>query len=102
MPNASVRPTTIDIENDTLVLVRAEAKRRTGKNPSPATQWRWIRKGCRGVKLEAVQCFGAWYTTATAFSRFIQGMTQAALESSESPAERSEETTAALKAAGVL
>lgn len=96
---------TIDVENDDLIAVTAEAKRRTGKRPSPATVWRWVKKGVRGVRLEAVQLFGAWHTTRAAFGRFIAAQTAAALpiaDSDDAPADRSPETAAKLKAAGLL
>lgn len=57
------------------------AKRRTGKRPSPATVWRWCRKGVRGgaVKLQAVFHGGCWQTTPEAFDQFIADQTAAAL-----------------------
>lgn len=57
------------------------AKRRTGKRPSPATVWRWCRKGVRGgtIKLQAVFHGGCWQTTEAAFDQFIIDQTAAAL-----------------------
>ena len=88
--------------DDELTPVATEAKRRTGKRPSPATVWRWCRRGCRGVRLEALNVFGQWHTTKEAFAAFIKGQTAAALESDDSPAERSPATAEALRKAGVL
>lgn len=91
---------------DDLVTVASEAKRRTGKRPSPATVWRWTHKGCRGVLLKAVHCFGAWHTTREAFSEFIRDQSAAAMAASvfsdDAPAERDEATAKKLRAAGVL
>jgi hypothetical protein len=55
------------------------AKRRTGRKPSKPTIWRWCKRGCRGVRLEAANHSGQWYTTAEAFDQFLAGQTAAAL-----------------------
>lgn len=95
-------PAAISID-DELTPVATEARRRTGKRPSPATIWRWCRRGCRGVRLEAVQVLGSWHTTREAFDAFVRGQTAEALATSDDATEeRSEETAAKLRAAGVL
>ena len=45
----------IDVERDELVPVRIIVKQRLGKAISAATLWRWVRKGCRGVRLDRLK-----------------------------------------------
>lgn len=87
----------------TIEAVSVIAKRRTGKRPSPATVWRWCRKGVRNgtVKLQAVFHSGCWQTTEAAFDQFIADQTAAALEDHVSP-ENNGDTDAELIAAGLL
>jgi len=65
----------IDIENDSLVTVRALALKRLGREVSYWTVWNWIRRGVHGAKLEAVQVGGVWHTTKQAFAEFIKKQT---------------------------
>jgi len=69
----------IDLESDDLRPVWIVARDRTGRRPSPATVWRWVRKGVRGGRLEAVFLQGVWHTTSAAFADFIRRQTAAAL-----------------------
>jgi hypothetical protein len=55
------------------------AEQRTGRRPSPATCWRWIRRGTRGGRLRASYIHGRWYTTPSDFDDFIRRQTEAAL-----------------------
>lgn len=101
----SATSTLIDAEIDCLIPIRTLTRDRLGKAVSPATQWRWLRKGCRGVRLEAVQVCGVWHTTPAAFGAFVNGQTAAALGNDANPATpvaRSPEKTAKLRAAGLL
>ena len=93
----------IDVETDTLTSVRSLARQRLGKNIAPSTIWRWVRKGCRGCRLEAVQVMGTWHSTPPAFAAFITGQTAAAFGAdAPATAERSATTTKKLLAAGLL
>ena len=94
----------IDLETDELTPVATIFAARTGKRLNPATLWRWLRKGCHGVKLEAVPVNGVWCSTSRAFAAFFQEQTTARLTSpSESaPSPRDERTTRKLKTAGLL
>ena len=95
----------IDAATDTLVSVRALAKSRLGKHIAPSTIWRWVRKGCRGVRLEAVQILGSWHSTPEAFAAFIVDQTAVALDdgtANSTPAPRTAAKTARLRAAGLL
>ena len=95
----------IDAENDVLTAVRTLAKARLGKNIAPSTIWRWVRKGSRGCKLEAVQVLGSWHSTPQAFAAFITGQTATVLGDdapAAMPAPRTAAKTARLRAAGLL
>lgn len=95
----------IDIEHDDTIPVRQLVKERTGKTISPACLWRWIRKGVRGHRLEAVQVLGVWHTTPEAYAIFVAGQTRAALGDdapTSAPAPRTAEKTERLKRAGLL
>jgi hypothetical protein len=90
----------IDLESDTLEPVSAIAKARTGKRPAPSTIWRWVRKGCRGVRLEAIQHSSVWMTTPAAFADFLRRQTDHALGPRESADDESLDE--ALAAEGLL
>lgn len=95
----------INIECDTLTSVRTLARQRLGKNIAPSTIWRWVRKGSRGCRLEAVQVLGTWHSTPPAFAAFITGQTAAAYGTdapTTAPAERTAATQKKLRAAGLL
>ncbi|WLD13129.1 hypothetical protein [Planctellipticum variicoloris] len=98
----------IDPEHDDLRPVREIATARLGKKPSPSVIWRWRVKGCHGAKLECVQVYGTWCTTAAAFAQFVREQTANAVakcraESADSkPTERDSRTTKKLQAAGLL
>ena len=81
------------------------AQDRFGKRPSPASVWRWIHQGAYGVKLQAVFFAGRWQCSEDEFDAFVAGQTAAVLDSdatSDETPDRSPETTAKLRAAGVL
>ena len=104
-PPTSTTSTLIDPEHDDLIPVRTLAKQRLGKTISPCCQWRWIHKGARGCRLEAVQVMGIWHTTPAAFGAFITGQTAAAMGNDANPATpapRTPEKEAKLRAAGLL
>lgn len=98
--HASLDAPSIDLENSTDVRPVAHvAEKLSGKRPSPATVWRWVRKGVRGGKLEAVFLRGVWQTTPAAFADFIRRQTAAALAPSAPDVDASDD---ALKAMGIL
>jgi len=43
-----------------------------------ATGWRWIKRGCRGIKLESCLIGGKRYTSLEALQRFAEATTAAA------------------------
>ena len=94
----------IDLERDELTPVAAIFKARTGKRLSPPTLWRWLRKGCHGVKLEAVPVNGVWCSTPKAFAAFLEEQAAARLADRPQPDffTRDENKTRRLKAAGLL
>lgn len=71
--------TSNDSTQELLEPVAGVAERLTGQRPSPATLWRWLRKGCRGAKLNAVMHSGRWLCTEADFRQFIEDQTAAAL-----------------------
>lgn len=104
-PSKNATTSLIDPQHDPLIPIRQLAKERLGKSISPSCQWRWIRRGVRGVRLEAVQAMGVWCTTPAAFGAFISGQTRAALGDSPppgGPAVRSQEKVVRLRKAGLL
>lgn len=67
----------VDIFNETTFPV-ANAPKHIPTRPHVATVWRWIQRGCRGVKLESVLVGGVRYTSQEALGRFFQAVTAAA------------------------
>ena len=60
-------------------LEQAARKRPPGRNNRPthvSTVYRWISKGVRGVKLEAIRIGGRLYTSDEALQRFAERLTQ--------------------------
>ena len=71
----------------------------TGERPSPPTCWRWVHRGCQGIRLKAVFIHGAWRTTRDDFVRFLEERSAAKLGNVvNSPAA----DDAALAAAGLI
>ena len=73
----------IDIHSESIIPVseiRSHVPRnpRTGKKAHLATGWRWIKRGCRGVKLETVLIGGKRYSSLEALQRFVERTTAAA------------------------
>ena len=74
---------TIEISKEALVSVGeipsyVPRNARTRKKINLATPWRWIQRGCRGVKLETVLIGGKRYTSVEALQRFVERTTAAA------------------------
>jgi hypothetical protein len=94
----------INLEVDEVRPVHEVCKRLTGKRPSPATIWRWVRKCCNGCRLEAVHIQGHWQTTTGEFARFICEKSIKAIESMvcDQSTERDSVTARRLKAAGLI
>jgi hypothetical protein len=90
--------TQIDLTTDQLRPVAQVAADCTGRRPSPASVWRWTRKGTRGGRLEAYYVHGVWCTTPEAFADFIRRQTDAALATPAADEPDDEQ----LRAAGLL
>jgi hypothetical protein len=90
-----------EILSGPLEHVATIATRRMGKRPSPATIWRWVRRGNRHgtVKLTAVCYAGYWATTEAALDQFLADQTAAALREDEFAGADGD---AELRAAGLL
>jgi hypothetical protein len=56
-----------------------------GKRPHVQTVRRWVRKGIRGVKLEALYINGSYLTSTDDVRRFLDASTQARITVSEPP-----------------
>lgn len=67
----------IDIQTETLVPVNKIPSHFPGR-PHLATCWRFIQRGCRGVKLETVLCGGKRFTSLEALQTFVERTTLAA------------------------
>ena len=50
-----------------------------GKTVNLSTVFRWVRKGVRGVRLEALRAGGRWYTSKESLRRFTSRLTELAL-----------------------
>ena len=67
----------IDIHAEQLVAVKEIPGYVPGR-PHLATCWRWIQRGCRGVKLDTVLVGGKRYTSTLALQTFVERTTAAA------------------------
>ena len=67
----------VDIHNQTLIPV-SEIPAHVPGRPHLATCWRWIQRGCRGVKLESVLIGGKRFSSLEALQTFVEATTAAA------------------------
>jgi hypothetical protein len=67
----------IDIHSEHMLTI-AEAARELPGRPHVSTLWRWIQRGCRGVRLEAILIGGIRYTSRESLQRFCDSITAAA------------------------
>lgn len=69
----------IDVSSETLRTLPEAAKRlprrRAGRPTNTATLYRWIAKGVRGVRLEAIRLGGGLVTSDEALQRFAERLT---------------------------
>jgi Protein of unknown function (DUF1580) len=83
----------IDLATEKLVtLVQAAQVRppgRGGRPTHPSTIYRWISRGIRGHKLEAIRLGGTLYTSHEALQRFADGLTSGAAQIGPESPERS-------------
>jgi Protein of unknown function (DUF1580) len=61
--------------------------RRGGKRPHVSCLYRWAQHGCRGIRLETLQCGGTKITSLEALQRFFERL--GAASSGEIPPTRS-------------
>lgn len=101
----------IDIESETLVPVgdvpRSLPPRRSGRPLHVSTVYRWILRGVRGIRLEAIRIGGTTYTTVEAIQRFSDRLTTPAVSGSvitpvTISARRKQIKDAAMHAAAIL
>ena len=81
----------------------SQLARRLPRKPSPATLWRWHKKGVKGVRLEVVSVGGRTYTTEAAFREFVRRQTEVtAAAPAEIPAERPPALVRRMEKAGLI
>ena len=72
----------IDTRNDELLglcQAAAQCPAVDGKKPHASSIWRWMRQGCRGVRLEHVKVGRRVVTTREALEEFFRATAQASL-----------------------
>jgi len=67
----------IDIHAEHMLTI-AEAARELPGRPHISTLWRWVQRGCRGVRLETVLIGGIRYTSRESLQRMVEATTAAA------------------------
>jgi hypothetical protein len=71
----------IDSTNETLLPLAQAAeelpRRRRGRKTNISTLYRWSQAGCRGIRLETIQCGGTRCTSQEALQRFFERLSQA-------------------------
>ncbi len=69
----------IDLNAETVISLAEAAsllpRRRAGKKPHVCTMYRWISRGCRGVKLESIAVGATLCTSREALQRFCERLT---------------------------
>jgi hypothetical protein len=80
----------IDLSREEL-LTLAQAGRvrppgRKGRPLHPSTIYRWISRGLRGVRLEAIRLGGTLYTSREALQRFAERLTHSSFATAPSAA----------------
>ena len=53
------------------LLTLAEASHVIPTRPDVRTIWRWLERGCRGVRLDSIRIGGRRYTSREAIERFL-------------------------------
>lgn len=91
----------IDVFQDDLQEVRTLAKSAFQSRISPATLYRWIRKGSHGCRLDAVKIGRKWFTTPERFQKFVEAQTEAATQI-EPSATQNDVSDDELRACGLL
>ncbi len=76
--------------------------RRRGRGVAPSTIWRWIARGCHGVRLRALRSPSGWITTPAWVREFLAAV-DAALRAEEAGAEQAASlaTASTLRRAGI-
>ena len=85
-----------------LLPVRQALRQKLGIDVSPATAWRWAKRGLRGARLETVRVGKRLFVDERAVDEFIRGQQSEPLADVPTPISRSAEDEQALRAAGLL
>ena len=67
----------IDLQTESLLAI-AKVPAVLPGSPHISTIWRWVNRGCRGVKLETLLIGGKRFTSHEALQRFVNAGTSAA------------------------
>ena len=67
----------IPFEDEELIPI-SQVPAELSNRPHKSTVWRWIQRGCRGVRLATVLIGGRRYTSKEAIADFVAGTTAAA------------------------
>jgi hypothetical protein len=92
----------IEIEGETLVALREVSKllplRPNGKRVHISAIYRWVQRGIKGVRLEAIRIGGTTYTSREALQRFALPAGAPHFESTNQPSKmRQKQIDAAVK-----
>ena len=81
----------------------AELPKQLPSRPHISTVWRWIKRGCRGVRLETVLIGGKRFTSKEAVDRFVHATSQDSLlsEPIAAPGAKARQANAELDQAGL-
>jgi Protein of unknown function (DUF1580) len=73
----------LDLTAETLLPLSRAARvlpaSRRGRPVNVSTLFRWVTKGTRGVRLEALRLGGQWFTSEEALRRFAARLTERSL-----------------------
>lgn len=79
----------IDIERESLVSIRDVPRqippRRSGRRVHISAVYRWLGRGVRGVKLEAIKIGGTTYTSLEALQRFAERLSEPSTQPRSGP-----------------
>lgn len=67
----------IDIHSEHMLTISQASQTLPGR-PHVSTIWRWVNRGCRGVRLETVLIGGTRYTSREALQRMVDATTAVA------------------------
>lgn len=100
--NNSRSPSKMASTTEALLPIRQALRQKLGVDVSPATAWRWAKRGCRGSRLKTKRVGKRLFVTAADVDAFIAGQQVEPLADVPAPILRTAEDERALRAAGLL